>query len=108
MILYEVEAVLGDTTTAAQWVRWMVTEHLAAVTSAGAASARLVRLDGEGVRYRAQYTFASRAAFERYLAEEAPRLRAEGLSRFPADAVRYLRTAGEIVTELPVGSAPGC
>ena len=57
---------------------------------------RVVAMD-EPLSYVAQFEFADRAAFERYVAEHAPRLRADGLKRFPADRVKYLRRTGQII-----------
>ena len=74
---------------------------------AGAESARAVRLDpdvdGETL-CEALYTFADRSAFDAYLARHAPRLREEGLERFPLSlGLSYSRTVGEIVAELAGG-----
>lgn len=82
---------------------WLRDRHLADVCAAGASSAELVRLDGEGFVLEARYRFPSREAFARYERDEAPRLRAEGLAEIArlglaADQVSFVRTTGDIVT----------
>lgn len=99
-VLYEVAAEIIDETVESGWVRWMVEEHLEDVVRVGAASGRLVQLDvaaGSSRQYLAQYEFDSRAALDRYLAEEAPRLRADGVARFSAEQVRLTRRTGQIL-----------
>lgn len=119
MIEYSVRISLPDAKTAADMLLWLDREHLAAVCAAGALDARVVRLDppssgegggegsgGQGVTLVARYRFASRAAFARYEREHAPRLRAEGLARFPPEAgVRYDRSIADIVAEAPTSFA---
>ncbi len=101
---------LPDAKTATAMLLWLDTEHLAAVCAAGAIDARVVRLDAAqgsdsgtaGVTLVARYRFASRAAFAHYEQVHAPRLRAEGLARFPPESgVRYSRTVADIVAEAP-------
>ncbi len=98
-ILYEVNAEFVDPTIADDWVRWILTAHLADVVKAGASGGRLVRVDGEdGVpRFSVQYEFATRGGLETYLRDHAGRLRNEGTSRFPLDKVQYSRRTGEIL-----------
>jgi hypothetical protein len=80
------------------WLNWLRREHLADVCAAGARSAVVVRLDESEPGYEIRYEFESREAFERYEADHAPRLRAEGLSRFPLDlGLKYTRQTGEIL-----------
>jgi hypothetical protein len=48
-----------------------------------------------------RYEFASREAFDRYVSEAAPRLRAEGLAKFGQDrGVSYLRYVGQVIGEV--------
>ncbi len=94
---YEVTATLHDESIVEAWTRWMQGEHIADVVRAGACSGRLIRLDGETLRFAIQYEFDSREAFEQYLRDHAPRLRAEGVARFPADQVSYERRTGEFL-----------
>lgn len=106
-IFYEVEALFADESIALRWLDWLRDEHIADVMRGGATGGRAIRLDppadaaplaGE-VRYCVQYEFPSRAAFDRYLAEFAPRLREEGLKRFAPPQVRYARRSGDVVLE---------
>lgn len=95
-ILYEVAVTISNERTADEWLSWMLTEHIADVVAAGAASGRVVRLDGAPGAFLAQYEFASREALDRYLAEHAPRLREAGLRRFAPPHVQYVRRFGSI------------
>jgi len=80
-----------------RWCEWLVDVHLAEVVEAGAARAELVQLDGE-LAAEARYVFASRAAFDEYERDHAPRLREDGLQRFPiALGLRYERSTGDIL-----------
>lgn len=110
MIEYSVRISLPDAKAATAMLLWLDTEHLAEVCAAGAMDARVVRLDppqaatgsDSDVTLVARYRFASRAAFAKYEQEHAPRLRAEGLARFPPESgVRYSRTVADIVAEAP-------
>ncbi len=73
----------------------MLDEHLADVCAAGAQSAELIV---DGLRCETRYTFADRAAFDAYERDHAPRLRDEGLQRFPLSlGLTYSRTTGKRV-----------
>jgi hypothetical protein len=99
MIAYTVRCAFEDPEVAGEWTQWLLSEHLDDVVAAGAASAELVRLDGEDTALEARYRFESRDAYERYEREEAPRLREEGLRLFPLSrGLTYTRTVGEILT----------
>jgi hypothetical protein len=103
ILAYTVSAAFEGTETGLmeQWIDWLKAEHLYEVCEAGAMDAWIVRLDprpGEPLRCEVRYRFASRRAFEAYERDHAPRLRAEGLARFPvASGIRYSRSLGEIV-----------
>lgn len=93
--VYRVRCTFTDPAVAERWVAWLQQTHLDEVVEAGATSAELLELDGEGPTYEAVYRFADRAAFERYEAEHASRLREDGLQRFPlALGLTYTRTTG--------------
>lgn len=97
-IAYTVSCSFTDPAVAGRWMDWLRDGHLADVVAAGAESAYAVKLDGDPVRCEARYTFADRAAFDRYEREHAPRLREEGLSLFPLDlGLSYSRSVGEII-----------
>lgn len=102
MILYVVSCVFTDRAVADAWVAWLRDDHLAAVCAAGAAAARVYRVAGDDLRFDVHYRFASRADFDRYEAEAAPSLRAEGLSRFPpGPGLACTRHVGEPVAAWP-------
>ena len=97
-IAYTVSCTFTDPAVAERWLGWLRDGHLADVVAAGAERADAVRLDGDRVCCEARYTFASRAAFEAYERDHAPRLREEGLALFPLDlGLDYSRSVGEIV-----------
>ncbi len=99
MFVYDVHCFIDDPAVATEWVAWMRAEHLTDVCAAGAASAELSRFDGDGpAHFQTRYHFESRAAFERYEREQAPRLREHGLERFPLTrGLRYERQTAEVV-----------
>ena len=96
-VAYTVRCSFTEGDVADAWATWLREAHLADVCDAGASHAILVRLDGEPVTYEARYTFPDRATFDAYVRDHAPRLRDEGLSRFPlARGLTYSRTVGEV------------
>lgn len=100
MFSYTVIAMFEDRAVADEWIAWLRDAHLAEVCAAGALDAEAIRCDVEAdskIRCEARYHFASRAAFEDYLRDHAPRLRAEGLKRFPSErGLTYERATGEV------------
>ena len=98
MIAYTVSCTFDDPDVADEWIAWMREEHLADVCDAGAIEAQLIKLDGDPVRVEARYQFVSRQAFEEYEQNHAPRLREEGLKRFPLErGLHYERSTGELM-----------
>ena len=97
-IFYEVTATFQNSKSADAWVQWLRDKHIADVVAAGATRGRVIRLDDPPHTCSAQYEFRSRAEFDAYLRDHAPRLRAEGLQIFSADAVTYSRRSGPIVS----------
>lgn len=96
---YTITATLPDQRTAAEYLAWL-NGHVDQVVAHGAESASIVRIvePDAPIQVEARYTFADRAAFDRYLAAGAPALRAEGLARFPpARGIRFDRRVGEVV-----------
>ena len=105
--VYTVRCTLADEALAQRWLRWLREEHLARVCAAGARSAEVIRLeelgeDQPGVVYEVRYRFASGEDLDQYLAAAAPRLREEGLARFPLElGLRYQRSWGPVVGVWP-------
>jgi hypothetical protein len=82
-----------------QWVKWLTDHHLAGVIAAGATSAEIIEMDAEVPTFEVRYSFASRTDWEHYLHHHAPRLRAEGLQRFPPElGLVYERSVGRLIT----------
>ncbi len=97
-IAYTVACTFENQEVAEQWLGWLRGGHLADVCAAGATSAYAVKLDGEPVTCEARYRFRTRSAFEAYERDHAPRLRDEGLQRFPLSlGLRYARSVGEVI-----------
>lgn len=99
-IAYTVIATVPDPATAREYVNWLQAEHIGRVLAAGALSATIVRIEhpSHPIQIEARYIFASRAAFEQYLLQAAPRLRAEGQARFPPHrGVTWDRRLGTVI-----------
>lgn len=99
-IEYVVRCFCDTPASSAAMERWLVEGHLADVCAAGALSASAVRFDDAPLVVEARYRFASREAFAAYERDHAPRLRAEGKTRF-AEGVRFERRLGEVLGEEP-------
>ena len=97
--VYTVTATFEDSGIADEWLAWLRGGHVAEVVRvSGALGAEIVRLDAPPNGYEVRYLLPSRAAFEAYERDHAPRLRAKGLKRFSAETgVRYHRTTGEVI-----------
>lgn len=107
-LAYIVTAALPDETVRDEYVRWLRDGHLAAVVAGGAVRAELVQVDrdteGDPYRVQSSYLFPSREAFDTYVREHAPALRADGLLRFPPErGVAYTRTVGVVPFALTLG-----
>jgi hypothetical protein len=84
------------------WMDWMQDGHVAEVLAGGATAAEIVRLDLPEPTFDVHYRFPSREAFAAYERDHAPRLRADGLRRFPVEkGVTYKRTLGIAVRTYP-------
>lgn len=107
MFSYTVICEFDDESVAQEWVDWLRDEHLWDVCKAGAIDAEVIAVDRDddhalrNVWIReVRYHFHDRSAFEIYVRDHAPRLREEGLKRFPPQrGLRYARRSGEIVAE---------
>jgi hypothetical protein len=96
-VVYTVTVTFADERVADEWLRWLCPEHVNAVLAAGALDAEVVAVDtdGPGRTLEVRYHFAARDDFARYEREHAPRLRAEGLQRFPPErGITYRRALG--------------
>lgn len=120
-ILYSVTASLPDEPTAQAYIGWLGNGHVEAVLKCGASRGWVVRVlpddptprATQPVRVRSSYLFPSRDAYETYVREHAPALRADGLARFgPERGVTMVRELSEVLwpamggsstPELPVG-----
>jgi hypothetical protein len=95
--VYTVLATLPDATTAEEWLGWLREGHIAAILASGATAAEIIAVDGPAHLFEVRYRFSSREAFDRYEREIAPRLRAEGMQRFPAErGIVYRRSVGVV------------
>ena len=105
MFAYTVACEFNDEQVARRWVHWLRDEHLREVCAAGAVGAQVIWFDrapAGQARCEVRYLFSSRQDFERYEQDHAPRLREEGLKRFPMSlGLRYTRSTGEIVDRYP-------
>jgi hypothetical protein len=98
-LLYTVIATLPDETTRSEYIAWLREGHIDAVLQGGADSGMIVRIEQPAtpLQVETRYVFSTRALFERYLREHAPRLRADGLARFGPDrGITFERRVGEI------------
>jgi hypothetical protein len=94
---YTVAAEFEDPGVADEWLCWLVEEHIAEVLAGGATAAEVIDLEAAVRSFEVRYRFPSGEAWERYEREAAPRLRAEGLRRFPVEkGIRYRRSIGVI------------
>ena len=97
-IAYTVTATFADKAVADEWLSWLREGHVASVLAAGATDVEIVELDGPARSVEVRYHFPSRQVFEQYEKEHAPRLRAEGLQRFPPErGISYRRSIGVLV-----------
>jgi hypothetical protein len=102
-IAYTVAAVFADGAVADEWLRWLREGHIADVLAGGASDAEIVELEATNERsFEIRYHFSSREAFDRYIRDHAPRLRAEGLERFSVDrGIQYRRSVGVVAERFP-------
>ncbi len=98
MIAYTVAVTFKDPALANEWLRWLRGGHIAEVLAGGATRAEIITLDGEACAYEVRYCFPSREVFAAYEKNHAPRLRAEGLHKFPVEkGVAYKRSVGTVI-----------
>lgn len=103
---YTVSVEFSDPTVAEEWLEWLKAGHLAEVLAGGAADAEVIELivPPPRRRFEVRYHFADADAFAIYEREHAPRLRADGLARFPPErGVSYQRSTGQVLGRWPRG-----
>ena len=104
-ILYTVRATLPPPQLRGRYLAWLVPDHVLAVKAGGAGGVRVVlpdrANDGAPAVVEVQYVFPTRKAFDTYLREHAPELRADGLKHFPPETgIVHERQVAEIAAEL--------
>jgi hypothetical protein len=98
VVAYTVAVSFENAPLADEWLRWLWERHIADVLAGGATDAEIIELDAPGRAFEVRYHFPSGEAFARYDRDHAPRLRAEGLQKFPVEkGVTYRRSVGEVV-----------
>ena len=99
---YTVQARFSDEDVAKEWIAWLKTGHCQEVLAGGASRVEVLKLDGTAHEFEVRYDFPNRDTFAAYEREHAPRLRAEGLDRFPVErGVRYARSTGVVLFDSP-------
>lgn len=104
-ILYTVWATCPSLQVRGRFLSWLSPNHIMQVIAGGAESARIVLPDRASDTAPAvvetQYVFPSRKAFDTYVRDHAPALRADGLKHFPPETgIIFERQVAEIATEL--------
>jgi hypothetical protein len=104
-ILYTVRTTCPNPQVRGRFLAWLSPNHVVAVMKGGATSVRIALPDRESDTAPAvvetQYVFPSRKAFDTYVRDHAPALRADGLKHFPPESgVTYSRQIAEIAAEL--------
>ena len=95
---YVVRAEIDDPALAERYCAWLVGGHVAEVGALLGGTGEVVRIEASIPTYESRYAFASREAYAAYERDHAPRMRAEGLAKFPS-GVRFTRSVGESVYE---------
>lgn len=102
-VYYAVICTIENQSKVSEWVDWLEKGHIDDVKKGGATDARIIRHDPEeggtegATTLEVQYIFPDRQAFDHYVAEYAPKLRQEGLEKFPPeDGFSYARRIGEV------------
>jgi hypothetical protein len=109
-LLYTVRVSCNDLQQRGRFLSWLVPSHVEAVKAAGAKAVRVNLYEADPVAspgspasrpaVENEYVFPSRKAFEVYLRDHAPALRADGLKHFPPESgVTFERKLGEVAYE---------
>jgi hypothetical protein len=100
-ISYDVTCRVPGESKALEWLTWLKDEHVKEVIKCGARKADIIRFDDDGkpgVLFQIRYFFDTRESLETYLEEHAPRLRDDGIKRFPPEqGFLYERHTGELL-----------
>ena len=104
-ILYTVRASCRDVQQRGRFLAWLAPNHLLQVKAGGATTVRVVLPDRPNdfapAIVETQYAFPSRKAFDTYLRDHAPALRADAMKHFPPESgVTFERQVAEIACEL--------
>lgn len=104
-ILYTVRTTCPNPQVRGRFLAWLSPNHILEVMKGGATGARIVLPDRASdtapTIVETQYTFPSRKAFDDYVRDHAPTLRADGLKHFPPESgVTYERQVAEIAHEM--------
>lgn len=104
-ILYTVRTTCPNPQARGRYLAWLSPNHVVEVMKGGATGVRIVLPDRANESapaiVEAHYTFPSRKAFDDYVRDHAPALRADGLKHFPPDSgLTYERQVAEIAAEL--------
>ena len=104
-ILYTVRAAFVSVQQRGRYLSWLVPDHVLAVKAGGAEGVRVVLPDRASdtapATVEVQYVFSSRKAFDTYMCNHAPALRADGLKHFPPETgISYERQVAEFAAEL--------
>jgi hypothetical protein len=104
-ILYTVRAACPSLQVRGRYLAWLSPNHIIEIMKGGATAARIVLPDRANDTAPAvvetQYVFPSRKAFDTYVRDHAPALRADGLKNFPPESgITYERQVAEIAAEL--------
>ncbi len=104
-ILYTVRVTLPTVHQRGRFLAWLVPDHVLAVKAGGAGAVRVVLPDRADADTPAvvetQYVFPTRKAFDTYVREHAPALRADALKHFPPQSgIVFERQVAEIASEM--------
>lgn len=101
-VAYTVGVTFHDPGLVEDWLRWLREGHIAEVLAGGATDAEILEVEGPEPSFEVRYHFPSQLTFAAYEREHAPRLRAEGLQRFPTEkGVTYRRSVALVRGTFP-------
>lgn len=95
MVIYEVTAEV-DSRLAAEFEAYMTTRHISDVLATGCFLSATMSVSGP--RYRFAYMAADQTHLDRYLSDEAARLRDDVVKHFPAGIV-FSRETWRVISE---------